>query len=139
VLTSCTGRTIYKKPDDLIPKGEMVDLWVDIMIANGANGVKNEKSHRKVNYMRFLYEKHQIDSARFMNSNVYYISKIEEYEKMFEEVEIKLNHIKTIYDPFPDEEDMDAELPKKKRDSIKKREKIKREKLGPFLKEENNN
>ncbi|PJC58354.1 MAG: DUF4296 domain-containing protein, partial [Flavobacteriales bacterium CG_4_9_14_0_2_um_filter_35_242] len=31
---ACTSNTIYKKPKDLIPKDQMVDLMVDMYMAN---------------------------------------------------------------------------------------------------------
>ena len=124
---SCTSRTIYKKPKDLIAKEQMVDLWVDIMIANGARNKKNIKAQKKVNYMRFIYEKYKIDSTRFMNSNIYYTSNIEEYEKMFEEVNSKIKKIKDIYDPLS--KDIDPDLPIWKRDSIRNKNSLKKSKL----------
>jgi len=114
---SCTSRTIYKKPKNLVSKEQMVDLWVDITIANGARNKKNKKAQREINYMPFIYKKYNIDSTRFMESNIYYTSKIEEYEKMFQEVEVKLKKIKEIYDPLS--KGIDPELPIWKRDSIR--------------------
>ncbi len=126
VLLSCTSRTIYKKPDDLIPKEQMVELWVDIMIADGASNVKNKDAQRKINYMRFIYQKYQIDSVRFMKSNIYYTSKVEEYEKMFEDVSSKLKKIKENYAPIEEDEEDPAPrlLP---RDSIPNTNKLKKE------------
>lgn len=97
----------------------MIDLWVDIMIANGADNEKNKNAQKKINYMRFIYKKYQIDSTRFMNSNIYYTSKIDEYEKMFEEVSSKLKQIKKTYAPFAEDEDEDPRMPLVKRDSIR--------------------
>ena len=114
---SCTSRTIYKKPKNLISKEQMVDLWVDITIANGAKNIKNKKAQRKINYMPFIYKKYNIDSTRFMESNIYYTSKIEEYEKMFQEVEARLKKIRENYDPLS--KDIDPTLPIWKRDSIR--------------------
>ena len=72
---SCTSRTIYKKPNDLIPKDQMIDLWTDIYIAQWqARAIKNKKLERKVNYMPLVYNKFNIDSVRFMRSNIYYTS-----------------------------------------------------------------
>lgn len=115
---SCTSRTIYKKPKNLVPEEQMVELWVDIMIANGARSKKNKKAQGKINYMPFVFKKYNIDSTRFMESNIYYTSKIEQYEKMFQEVEARLKKIKEIYDPLS--KDIDPELPIWKRDSIRK-------------------
>lgn len=127
LIASCTSRTIYKKPDNLISKEEMIQLWTDLLLANGARTTKNIKAQSKVNYMRFVYKKYNIDSARFMQSNIYYASKVEEYEKMFQEVKTNLKKIKEKYDPLS--KDIDPDLPVWKRDSIiKSRKKKKLEK-----------
>lgn len=97
-MVSCTGRTIYKKPDDLIDEDQMIALWTDIYIAKGARNVKNTKQERKVNYLPFVYKKYKIDSARFMRSNIYYTSKLEDYNKMFEQVLKNLEELKDKYD-----------------------------------------
>ena len=110
----------------MIPKEQMIDLWTDIYIANGAKTVKNTALHRKVNYMPFVYQKYNIDSARFMNSNIYYTSKIEEYEKMFLEVEKRIQKIKNKYDP--ESADIDPDLPIYVRDSIKRSRRLLKEK-----------
>lgn len=116
-LASCTSRTIYKKPDDIIPKNQMIDLWVDIYIANGTQTVKNKKLEKRINYFPFIYQKYNIDSVRFMRSNIYYTSKIEEYEEMFQKVEKKLIDIKTVLDPLS--EGIDQNLPSYIKDSIR--------------------
>ncbi len=103
----------------------MVELWTEITIANNAKSVQNRKGHKKINYMPFIYQKYNIDSARFMQSNIYYTSKIEEYEKLFQRVELKLRKIKEIYDPLS--ADIDPTLPVWKRDSIRR---VNREKRG---------
>jgi len=107
----------------------MIELWTDIIIAKGARSVKNTKVQNKVNYMPFVYKKYNIDSTRFMESNIYYTSRVEDYKKMFEKVEENIKNIKAIYDPIST--DIDPGLPIYKRDSIrrsktlKKKEKIK--------------
>lgn len=125
-ICSCTSRTIYKKPENLIPKDQMIELWAAVIIADNAKTVKNGKSQRKINYLPFVYQKFKIDSARFMESNIYYTSKIEEYEKMFQQVELKLRKIKESYDPMS--ADIDPTLPIWKKDSIRRSNKEKRKK-----------
>ena len=103
----------------------MVELWTEITIANNAKSVQNRKGQKKINYMPFIYQKHNIDSVRFMQSNIYYTSKIEDYEKMFQRVELKLRKIKEIYDPLS--ADIDPTLPVWKKDSIRR---VNRKKRG---------
>jgi len=96
----------------------MIDLWVDIYIANGTQTVKNKKLEKRINYFPFIYQKYNIDSVRFMKSNIYYTSKIEEYEEMFQKVEKKLFDIKGVLDPLS--VGIDPSLPIYVKDSIRR-------------------
>ena len=40
ILASCTGNTIYEKPEDLIPKDSMILLLKDLYLASSAKGIK---------------------------------------------------------------------------------------------------
>ena len=99
LIVSCTSRTIYKKPDNLIGKQKMIDLWVDIYMANAAKSQKTIDFQKGVNYIPELMKKYGIDSAQFSESNIYYTSRIDEYEKMFLEVEKRLKELKKEYRP----------------------------------------
>jgi len=98
-LASCTSRTIYKKPENLIGKEKMINIWTDLYIAVGAKSVKTKKLEKNKNYIPLVLEKYKIDSIQFSKSNIFYTSRIEEYEEMFEEVQKRLNDLKNIYDP----------------------------------------
>ncbi|HIP48846.1 MAG TPA: DUF4296 domain-containing protein [Lutibacter sp.] len=89
-ITACTSNTIYKKPKDLIAKDQMVDLLVDMYLANAAKNVKTKKLERKINYMPLVYEKYGIDSTRFQTSNLYYMSLIDDYEAIYKRVDAQL-------------------------------------------------
>lgn len=108
IFTSCTSNTILEKPKDLIPKDSMSLLIQEMMIATSAKAFKNKNLQKKINYMPFVYDKYKIDSTRFQNSNLYYMSIIDDYIKIFEdansELETKVNFYK---------------LKKKKEDSLK--------------------
>jgi len=119
-LVSCTSNTIYKKPDDLIPKDTMTALITDLIIANSAKYKKNLFLERKINYIPLVYDKYKIDSVRFKKSNVYYTSKIDEYEAIFKNVKQNLNQLSDS-------------LVKEKRvfDSINRKEQKKRTELSP--------
>jgi len=106
LFISCESKVKYEKPEDLIPKDQMIDLLYDMHLANGTAGVKNKNLEKNLNYMSLVFEKHQIDSTRFASSNLYYISNINEYEDIFEEVKIRLDTLKSEY--------------KRRRDSLKK-------------------
>lgn len=77
----------------------MIAVWTDLYIATGARSVKTKALKTKINYAPLVLDKYKIDSAQFSESNIYYTSKIDEYEKMFEEVQKRLRDLKKIYDP----------------------------------------
>jgi hypothetical protein len=57
LVSSCTSNTIFKKPKDLIPKDEMVDIITDMTLASSAYRIKNKKLKRNVNYFPLIYKK----------------------------------------------------------------------------------
>jgi hypothetical protein len=90
LLVSCTSKTILEKPKDLIPKDTMALLITDLYIAKSAYSEKNINNERKINYVPLIYNKYKIDSTRFISSNYYYTSKLEEYDLIFKEVKANL-------------------------------------------------
>ena len=115
-LYSCTSNTIIKKPDDIIPKEQMVDLLTDMFIAKGGDNIKNINLQRNVNYFPFVFEKHQIDTVRFKESNYYYTSRIDDYDDILGKVDVRLKALKKQYE---DENDLNDSLARFKKDSIK--------------------
>lgn len=114
---ACTSNTIMKKPDHLISKNQMVDLLTDMLISSGAENIKNINLERNVNYYPLIFEKYGIDSTRFKESNYYYTSQIDDYEKILKKVDERLKAMKKNLD---DEIKLQDSL---KRDSIKGRQK----------------
>lgn len=109
LLTNCTSNTIFKKPDNLIPKDTMVALITDMLIAEKAKDIRNLNLEKELNYTALLTQKYNIDSTRFKSSNLYYTSVIEEYEEMFVEVTQRLEALK-----------VELEAAKKVYDSVKR-------------------
>jgi len=97
-MVACTSNTIMKKPDDLISKDQMVDLLTDMLLASAGENIKNIHLERKVNYYPLIYEKYQIDSIRFMESNFYYTSRIDDYDEILRKVEARLKEIREKYE-----------------------------------------
>ncbi|MDF1517009.1 MAG: DUF4296 domain-containing protein [Lutibacter sp.] len=110
---ACTSNTIMKKPDDLISKNQMVDLLTDMLIASGAENIKNADLERNVNYFPLVFEKYGIDSTRFKENSFYYTSQIDDYEKILKKVDERL---KTLKEEFDNEIKLKDSL---KNDSIK--------------------
>ena len=116
LLGACTSNTIYKKPDDLIPKNQMVELLTDMYLAKAAKNVKTKTSERNLEYMPLIFEKHGIDSLRFQHSNLYYMSRIDVYEAIHKKVE---KNLKKIMDTIAVEDSDSLLLNKKKRPPLK--------------------
>ena len=89
-LVNCTSNTIIKKPKNLIPKEQMVDLLTDLLLANGSGSIKNRQLKRNVNYYPLIFEKYNIDTTQFKESNYYYASKVDEYDEIIRKVEARL-------------------------------------------------
>ena len=118
-LSSCTSNTIFKKPQDLIPRDTMSLLIQDMMIASSAKFIKNVNKQKKINYMSFVYDKYKIDSVRFQNSNFYYISKIDLYEEIITDAKIKLEDKKKFFTKTKATQDSINKLKRKKiRDTL---------------------
>jgi hypothetical protein len=98
LLINCTSNTIIKKPDNLIPKDEMVNLLTDMLLASGGQHIKNLQLQRDVNYFPLVFEKYQIDSTQFKESNFYYTSRIDDYEDILNQVAARLEKIQNEID-----------------------------------------
>ena len=111
ILFSCTSNTIFKKPENVIPKDTMVALLTDLYIAAAAKTEKNIHLEKKVNYLPLVYNIYKIDSVRFKESSFYYLSLVDEYEEMLQQVNDNLKKQKEV---------LESSL-KKLSDSLKKR------------------
>lgn len=97
-FVACTSNTIYEKPENLIPKDQMVDIMTDLLLATGAKNTRNINLERKINYYPLVFEKYNIDSTRFKESNLYYTSRIDDLDYIFSRVEKRLKDLKDLYD-----------------------------------------
>jgi hypothetical protein len=96
-LVSCTSNTIFEKPKDLIPRDSMSLLIQEMMIASSATYMKNKKLETKIEYMSLVYDQFKIDSVRFQSTNMYYMSKIDLYQEIFEDAKAALEKQKKVY------------------------------------------
>lgn len=118
-LVNCTSNTIIKKPDDLIPKEQMVDLLTDLFLASGGKSIKNTQQKRNVDYYPLVYQKHQIDSTRFKESNYYYTSRIDEYDEILKKVDERLKKLRKHYEDERKLQDSLKKGERKLQDSLK--------------------
>ena len=115
-LGACTSNTIIKKPKNLIPKDQMVDLLTDMYLANAGDNIKNIDLKRNINYFPIIFEKYQIDTTRFKESNYYYTSRIDDYDGILAKIDTRLKALKK---QFEIENKLNDSLNRLKRDSLR--------------------
>lgn len=90
ICISCAEKLI-EKPDNLIPKDKMVMILKDMAIVNAAKGTNLGKlKDNGIEPTTFIFEKYEIDSAQFVDSDRYYASLPLEYESLYKQVEAGL-------------------------------------------------
>ena len=126
VLGACTSNTIYKKPDDLIPEEQMVDLLTDMYLATAAKNIKTKNLERNLDYLPLIYKEYGIDSLRFQKSNLYYMSRIDDYETIYKKVNARLQKMLDTTQKAQKIKDS-LKLSKKKKQKLKKEKKFAKE------------
>lgn len=76
----------------------MVDLITDMMLASGAEGIRNLDGDRKIDYFPLVFAKYNIDSTQFKRSNFYYTSRIDDYEEILLRVDARLEAMREEFD-----------------------------------------
>ncbi len=90
LVISCAEKLI-EQPEGLIPSEKMVDVLNDMAILNAARTTNVSKLEASgIESMKFIFEKHGIDSAQFVMSDRYYASRPVEYESIYSKVGLKL-------------------------------------------------
>lgn len=91
LLAYSCGEKLIEKPENLIPRDKMVLILKDMAILNAAKGVNlGILKDNGVEPTSYVLEKHDIDSALFVESDRYYASLPLEYEALYTEVEALL-------------------------------------------------
>ncbi|MGX1928472.1 DUF4296 domain-containing protein [Flagellimonas sp. 2504JD4-2] len=87
LLFSCNEKVV-EEPENLIPKEKMVSILHDLALLNSTkSSYKAALEQNGVKIMDFLYEKYDIDSIQFAQSDLYYASIPLEYQSIYEKVE----------------------------------------------------
>ena len=97
VLFSSCNNSVIEKPEKLIDKPVMVNIIYDLAILEGMKS-RDYDNHNKINPTQFVYKKYRIDSLQFAQSNKYYASDINEYKKIYVEVNERIESEKKIAD-----------------------------------------
>jgi len=116
-----------KKPDNLISEDTMVDIMYDVFILNSAKGVnKKVLEYNGIYPEQYIFEKYNIDSTQFANSNNYYAYDTKTYESILKRIREKIEDDKTKYEALEDLEEAER---KRKADSIREVRTIKKDSI----------
>jgi hypothetical protein len=96
LILSCKEEVV-KKPENLIEKEIMVDVMYDLALLEAIKYQStNELETHKINPDEYIYKKYKIDSAQFVQSNMYYASDYKEYKKMYDQINSRLVKNKSL-------------------------------------------
>lgn len=112
-LESC-DKTPFEKPNPLIKEKQMIDMLVDVHLADAAFTImRNDSLVIKSSSTDFYYsvlEKYQVPDSIFEKSFVYYASNPKKFEKMYREVMNKLSKMELQFSGR--KEELEFEMPK---------------------------
>lgn len=91
VLFGCSNKT-PKKPKNLIPMETMEQVLYDVYMLNAIK-ISNKKLLQKeeVSFQNEIFDKYQIDSLQFVDSNNFYASDFESYSVLIERIKMRMN------------------------------------------------
>ncbi|MBT0606860.1 DUF4296 domain-containing protein [Aequorivita echinoideorum] len=89
-VSACQDVKRPEKPENLIPKEKMVDVISEAYLANAARSVDNREIVRNgIKLDSLVYQKYDIDSLQFAQSNAYYAADMNTYLEIFREVQAR--------------------------------------------------
>lgn len=99
-IISC-DEPVVPKPENLIKKNQMIEILVDIHLAEATyNKVRYDSTMKDMTSAHFYYsilEKYQVPDSVFEQSFVFYASVPKDFEKMYREVMNELSRIEQEY------------------------------------------
>lgn len=114
------GNSIEKpeKPENLIPEDKMIEILYDAFLLNSAKGINKIKLEESgLLPEKYIFDKYQIDSTQFANSNNYYAYDTKTYESILKRLREKIEKDKKEFEAL----DLVEEDAKKKiSDSLRK-------------------
>ncbi|HWS59745.1 MAG TPA: DUF4296 domain-containing protein [Flavobacterium sp.] len=132
VLIGCQ-KELVKEPKNLIEREKMVNIMYDLSLLESMK-VDNSTllDSFKNNSNQYIFKKYKIDSVQFAQSNIYYAADYKEYEKMYNQVKVRLDNEKTKVTSMirtKAKKEMLKEKAKKRLKTKKEADSIKRAKL----------
>ena len=117
ILGSCHN-TYDSSPENLISEDKMADILLELMIINSVNGGNKKILEKHINQpIKYVFDKHKVDSTQFEISNNYYSRNIDIYNSIYDRVFENLEVLEKSTQK-------QIEIDKIKTDSIKKLKKI---------------
>lgn len=124
LILACNNSQEPKKPKNLISKDKMVDVLIDLSIISSAKGVNKKVLENKgITPDEYVYNRHQIDSTQFSESNIYYSFFVDDYKIILERVQDSLDKLRFKFNRLAEKEENKKE--EKKSERKKKRQKPK--------------
>lgn len=100
ILISCENDVI-EKPDPLVKEKKMIEMLVDIHLAEATfNHMRNDsivKNSSSANFYYSVLAKYEVPDSVFEKSFIYYASSPKDFEEMYREVMSKLNEIEQSF------------------------------------------
>jgi hypothetical protein len=82
---------VIEKPENLIPRDKMVDILFDLSLINAGKAIDPiVMQESQIEPMSYVFSKYEIDSAQFVQSDLYYAAIPLEYEAIYEAVKERL-------------------------------------------------
>ena len=125
LFLSC-NKDLVEKPDNLIDKKVMEDIFYDIAILDALKYQDPSSLNANgINAKTYIFKKYKIDSLQFAKSNAYYAADYREYKKMFDDLNQRVKKEKEAIDLINKKAEKKATAlgkakAKKVQDSIKK-------------------
>ena len=89
---SCS-EPLKQPPENLIPQEKMLAIYYDLAVLTALNNMTPATlKNQNIEMMQYLYDKYEIDSITLSQSNTYYASLPDVYDKMFDSIQIKLQN-----------------------------------------------
>lgn len=93
-LLSCLDAAV-EKPSNLIDESVMEEVLYDLSLLDAIQTQNPYSTENKImNPKEYIYKKYKIDSVQFTQSNRYYVSQIEQYKKMYDNVSARIDREK---------------------------------------------
>jgi len=105
-FSGCQDVKLPEEPENLIPEEKMVDILAEVYINNAARSINNRVIRSKgIKLDSLLYQKYQVDSVQFAQSNAYYTSQLNKYNDLFVQVEERLVILQNEKDSIKESKD----------------------------------